>query len=502
MFERKPLASMAAEAGSEKRLRRVLGAAELTGLGIGAIVGAGIFVSTGAAARDIAGPALMLSFVVAGVTCVFVALCYAELASMTPVTGSAYTYAYATLGEFPAWIVGWILVLGYGVSAAVVAQGVSRYFQDLLGVFGLKLPAALTSAAMDYNPELGRLVATGKLLDLPAVLVTAIVTVILIVGIRESARFNALMVVVKLGVIMFVIGVGALYVHTEAWTPFAPYGLTGINLFGKTISGQHDAGGQPLGMLAGAAIAFFAYIGFDCVATYSEEARRPRRDVPAGIIASLSICTVLYIGVTAVLTGMAPYKTLDTQAPISSAFVQAGLPWARVLISTGALTGIVSVVLVSILTQTRILLAMARDGLIPGGLFGALHERFRTPWKATLFAGIFVAVTSSLLPIGVLIGLVSIGILLVYLIVCVGVMVMRRIQPEAERTFRVPFMPVVPLLGVASCLLLMLSLPFEHWLRLSVWLLLGLAIYFGYGRRNSALSLIPAATAAASLERE
>lgn len=433
----------------------------------------------------------MLSFVVAAVTCVFVALCYAELASMIPVAGSAYLYAYVTLGEFLAWTVGWILVLGYTVSAAAVAQGASHYFQELIGIFSVKLPASLTNAAFNYDQNSGRLKATGDILDLPALVIIMIATFILIIGITESARFNASMVIIKITVILMVIGVGAFYVNPSAWRPFAPYGMTGINFFGKTISGQENIAGQPLGMLAGAAIAFYAYIGFDSVSMYTEESCKPQRDVPLSIITSLAICTLLYIGIAAILTGMVPYYKIDSNAPISNAFMQVGQHWAQLLVAVGALTGIVSVVLVTMLTQARLLLAMARDGLIPPSIFAAIHERFCTPWKSTVVTGFFVALTTTLLPIGVLVGLVSIGILLVYLIVCVSVLVLRRTQPHIERPFRAPFVPVVPIFGVASCLLLMFSLPFDQWIRLFVWLLIGLAIYLIYGRRHSVSALRP-----------
>jgi APA family basic amino acid/polyamine antiporter len=325
LFSRKPLKLLLDEMAGDNRLRRVLGPFQLTSLGVGAIIGSGIFVLTGEAAHDKAGPALILSLAVAGVTCLFAALCYAEFASMVPVAGSAYTYAYATLGELMAWIIGWDLVIEYAVSAAAVAHGASKYFQDLISIFGLGLPARLTDAPIDYNPAVGKLVSTGKLFDLPALLLTALVTVVLVVGIREGARFNVAMVAIKVIIVLFVIAVGVFYINPANWTPFAPYGMTGINVFGKTVSGQADAGGQPLGMLAGAGIIFFSYIGFDSVSTHSEEASNPQRDVPIGIIASLIICTLLYMGVGAVLTGMVPYNKLDIDAPVSSAFKQVGL---------------------------------------------------------------------------------------------------------------------------------------------------------------------------------
>lgn len=347
LLAKKPLKLLLDEMAGEHRLLRVLGPVQLTSLGVGAIIGAGIFVATGKAAHDVAGPALMLSYVVAGSACVFAALCYAEFASMVPVAGSAYTYAYTTLGELFAWIIGWDLVLEYAVSAATVTHGASAYFQDLIGIFGLKLPASLSRAPFDFDALTGKWYATGTLLDSPALVVTALVTVILVIGIKESASFNAAMVILKLAIVLMVIGLGVFYIDPRNWHPFSPYGLTGVSFFGKTLFGQTDAAGQPMGMLAGGAIIFFAYIGFDSVSTHAEEARNPQRDVPIGIIVSLILCTVLYIAVTGVLTGMVPYNKLDINAPVADAFKQKGLTWAQLLISLGAVAGITSVVLVT-----------------------------------------------------------------------------------------------------------------------------------------------------------
>jgi len=476
------------ELKGENRLRRVLGPVQLTSLGVGAVIGAGIFVATGAVARQTAGPALILSYGVAGLVCVFAALCYAEFASMVPVAGSAYTYAYATLGELMAWIIGWDLVLEYAVSAATVADGWSGYFQNLISVFGWKVPHVLAGPVVNYDPQLGRLVATGSFINLPAVSIIALVTVVLVVGIRESARVNTALVAIKVAAVLFVIGVGAFYVNPANWHPFAPYGLAGLNLFGRTLLGQSDAGGQPLGMLAGAALAFFAYIGFDSVSTHAEEARKPQRDVPIGIVVSLVLCTLLYMGVVAVLTGMVPYDQLDVNAPVADAFRRVGLRWAQALIALAGLAGITSVILVTMLSQARILLAIARDGLLPPGFFAAVHERFRTPWKSTIVTGLFVAALAAFLPISVLLLLVNMGTLFAFVIVCAAVLVMRRRHPEAARPFRVPFVPLVPILGIASCLLLMFSLPSENWLRLFVWLGIGMVIYFFYGRKHSTLA--------------
>jgi APA family basic amino acid/polyamine antiporter len=487
LFAKKPVKLLLEEMEGENRLRRVLGPIQLSSLGIGAIIGTGIFVLTGVAAHDKTGPALMLSFVVAGLACIFAALCYAEFASMVPVAGSAYTYAYATLGELFAWIVGWDLILEYAVGSATVAHGWSHYFQDFIGIFHISLPQVLTNAPFDFDPATGGLSATGKLLDFPALVITAIITTILVIGIRESASFNALMVGVKLVIVLVVIAVGAVYVDSRNWHPFAPYGLAGVSFFGKTLLGATGKAGEPLGMLAGAATIFFAYIGFDSVSTHAEEAKNPRRDVPIGIISSLVICTVLYIAVSAVLTGMVPYDKINIDAPVSNAFAQVGLTWAQFLISLGALTGITSVLLVLMLSQPRVMLAMARDRLIPQGFFGAVHDRFRTPWKSTILTGVFVGLMASFLPLRILAELVNIGTLLAFIIVCAAVLIMRRTNPELHRPFRAPLFPFVPLAGIAICALLMFSLPVENWYRLIIWLLIGFCIYFSYGKRHSAL---------------
>ena len=488
LFERKPIKMLMAEMEGENRLKRVLGPVQLTALGVGAIIGTGIFVMTGVAAHDKTGPALILSFLVAGIACILTALCYAEFASMVPIAGSAYTYAYATLGELFAWIIGWDLVLEYTVAAASVAHGWSKYFQDFIGIFSVKLPVAFTQSPFDYSPELGKLVGTGCYFDLPAVAISLLLTIILVVGVKESASFNAAMVIVKTSVVLFVIGVGAWYVKPENWVPFAPYGYSGISFFGHTLLGQTDAGGAPLGVLAGAAMMFFAYIGFDAVSTQAEEAKNPQRDLPIAIIGSLIICTVLYVGVAAVLTGMVKYSELNIDAPVSDAFAKVGLPWAQMLISVGAMTGITSVLLVLLLSQPRIFLAMARDGMVPPSIFAAIHPRFRTPWISTILTGAAVGVIAALIPLRILAELVNIGTLLAFVIVCAAVIVMRRTDPDQPRPFRCPAVPFVPLLGIAFCLLLMFSLPPENWVRLVVWLLLGLVVYFCYGRHHSVLA--------------
>lgn len=487
LFATKSMERLMEEMRGENRLRRILGPVQLTSLGVGAIIGTGIFVLTGQAAHDKTGPALMLSFVAAGIACIFAALCYAEFASMVPVAGSAYTYAYATLGELFAWIIGWDLILEYAVGSATVAHGWSHYFQDFIGILGLKIPHVFSTAPFDYDPKLGHFVSTGTLLDLPAIIITIIVTVILVKGIRESASFNATMVIVKLIIVFFVIIVGAFYVNPANWKPFAPFGLTGVSFFGKTLFGQTGAGGEPLGMLAGAATIFFAYIGFDSVSTHAEEAKNPKRDVPIGIVTSLVLCTVLYIAVAAVLTGMVPYNKINIDAPVSDAFRQVGLPWAQFLISLGAIAGITSVLLVMMLSQPRVILAMARDGLVPRNFFAAIHERFRTPWKSTIITGIFVSTLAAFLPLRVLAELVNIGTLFAFVVVCAAVLIMRRTNPNAPRPFRAPFVPLTPILGILTCTLLMFSLPAENWWRLIIWLAIGFFIYFGYGRHHSVL---------------
>ncbi|MCE9596024.1 MAG: amino acid permease [Planctomycetes bacterium] len=486
LFTRKPLSLLLKEMHGDNRLRRVLGPWQLTALGVGAVIGAGIFVITGEAANNVAGPALMLSYVFAGLACVFAALCYAEFASMVPVAGSAYTYAYATLGELFAWIIGWDLILEYAVGAATVAFGWSGYFQKVLLKFGWELPHALQGPPIKVD-EAGHFVASGQFINLPALLIVIVLTFVLVKGIQESARFNAVMVFVKVAVVLFVIIVGAFYINPDNWTPLAPFGYGGLNLFGHTF-GSVDAAGKPVGVLAGAAIIFFAYIGFDAVSTQAEEAKNPQRDVPIGIIASLIICTVLYIAVVAVITGMVKYDQIDVAAPISTAFSQIGLGHVEFMIAAAGVAGITSVLLVMMLSGPRVFLAMARDGLVPKTFFAAVHPKFKTPHKAQMLVGLFVAVLASFLPIGILSEMCNIGTLFAFVIVCAAVLVMRRSNPQAERPFRCPFVPLVPILGILSCLTLMLSLPHENWWRLGIWLVLGLVIYFGYGRRHSVMA--------------
>lgn len=487
LFARKPLAMLYQEMKDDNRLRRILGPVQLTALGVGAVIGAGIFVATGAAAHNVAGPSLMVSYVVAGITCIFAALCYAEFAAMVPVAGSAFTYAYATLGELFAWIIGWDLVLEYAVGSATVATGWSGYFQNVLAKLGIHVPKLLAESPWKWDAAAGQFVSTGSMVNLPAIIIVALVTAVLVKGIHESANFNATMVGIKLAAVLFVIGVGAFFVSRTNWSPFAPFGWTGISFFGHHVAGQVDAGGNPVGMLAGAAIIFFAYIGFDSVSTHTEEARNPQRDVPIGIVASLLICTVLYIAVVAVLTGMVKFNELDVNAPVSIAFSKVGIGWAEGIIAAAGVAGITSVLLVMMLSGPRVFLAMARDGLVPKGFFGDVHPRFRTPWKSTILIGLFVMVLSGLAPIDFLLHLTNIGTLLAFVIVCAAVLIMRRKHPEAERPFRCPWVPFVPVMGILTCLLLMFSLPVGNWWRLGGWLALGLAIYFFYGMKHSVM---------------
>jgi APA family basic amino acid/polyamine antiporter len=593
LFAKKNLQVLLDEMAGDHRLKRALGPITLTALGIGAVIGAGIFVATGKAANSTAGPALMISYALAGVTCIFAALCYAEFASMAPVAGSAYTYAYTTMGELFAWIIGWDLVLEYAVGAATVANGWAGYFRSVIEKIGIILPIALSGAPHKYDEgyvlpnvvaQYARMDVSAKLLEeqdpdaakaqgekpfivtqkvmkgtewgrvegqkvkvdapvrwadgskkpadgihwvfdlkikdkdatktvtvvagavddpameskihnreqayinLMAILVVLVVTGVLVKGISESANFNALMVIIKVVAVVFVICVGAFLVVPENWTNnFAPFGWTGVSFFGIPVMGEENKAGEPVGMIAGAAIIFFAYIGFDSVSTHAEEAKNPQRDVPIGIIASLLVCTVLYIAVVAVLTGMVPYDKLSTDAGVSDAFKQKGMDWAEVIVSLAGVAGITSVLLVMMLSAPRVFLAMARDGLVPRKFFADVHPRFRTPWKSTILIGLFVATLAGFLPIDALLHLTNIGTLFAFIIVCGAVLIMRRTNPQATRPFRCPFVPVVPILGIALCFLLMLALPASNWWRLIAWLALGLVIYFLYGRHHSVL---------------
>ena len=471
--EAPPMPPIAPDGG----LPRVLGPFALTGIGVGGIIGTGIFVMTGIAARDKAGPAVIVSFLVAALVCACAALCYAELAARHPASGSAYTYASAAFGRGFGWLVGWNVILMYAVAAASVAQGWSHYFQAVLGGLGGHVPALIGQTPFDINPQTGQATLSGGWMDLPALTVVAVFTLILVCGLRVSVRVNTAMVALKLAVIAFVIGVGAAHVHPANWHPFAPHGWGGLVVFG----------GNGGGMLAGAAIAFYAYLGFEAVSVYPEEARRPRRDVPVAIVAAVLLCAVLYMAVAAVVTGMVPASQISIQAPVSEAFRAAGLPWAAGLVAAGALAGISSVLLIIMLSLPRILMAMGRDRLLPAGVFGALHPRFRTPWRATIVDGFVIALLASLVPLRVLADVVTAATLLTFMVVAMALLVLRRKTTEGQ--FRAPFGPLVPAVTIAACALLAASVPVVNWLRLGVWLVAGIIVYIGYGRRHSAPSL-------------
>ena len=482
LFVRKDLQALLAEAGSGT-LRRELGPVALVTLGIGAVIGAGIFVLSGNVASQHAGPALTLSMVLAGIACAFAGLCYAELASMIPVAGSAYTYAYATMGELVAWIIGWDLVLEYSLSSSTVAVGWSAYAVILLGELGVTVPAQLT-AATGTSVLLPDGSSVTALFNLPAVIVCLAITGLLVLGIRESARVNTSIVVIKLAVLALFVAVGAYYVNTANLHPFIPANTGEFGAFGWS------------GILRGAGIIFFAYIGFDAVSTASQEAKNPGRDIPIGILVSLAICTVIYIAVGLVMTGLVPYTRLNVASPIAVAVQATGLTWLAPIINIGAICGLSSVILVNLLAQSRIFYSMSRDGLLPPA-FAKLHPRFRTPHVTTAITGLVVAAASGLFPIGVLGQLVSMGTLLAFAIVCSGVLILRKVEPDTPRPFKTPGMPWVAIVGTLICLYLMSGLPLATWIRLFIWLAIGLAIYFTYGRfRAAAVRKKPMADAA------
>ncbi len=520
LFAKKPLDLLIAEAGreSEHGLRRSLGPFSLTALGIGAVIGAGIFVLSGLGAHY-AGPSLMLSFVLSGLGCAFAGLCYAEFAAMIPLAGSAYTYAYATLGELVAWIIGWDLTLEYAMGASTVSSGWSNHFIELLRIFGINMPLwlaydhwtglraaidqvsrqqviekspALLPGSQDFLQRLNdiksapsadilarahQLLAAPHLFGLeigvnvPAFVIALIITAILVIGIKESASFNSAIVVLKVSVVLFVLVLGSQYIHTanwgHEWSTFAPYGFSGIG--------------------TAAAYIFFAYIGFDAVSTTAQEAKNPQRDLPIAIIASLAVCTLLYIGVAAILTGMVPWRDVNIEAPIARAFLDRNLNWASDIITAGALAGLTSVMLVMLLGQTRVLYAMAKDGLLPGKFFAAVHPKFRTPYKNTILVGLLAAIVGSITPIDDIGKMVNIGTLLAFVIVCVAIMVLRHTNPNQPRPFRTPLMPLVPILGVLFNGYMMYKLGWVNWARLIIWLAIGLVVYFAYSRKHSAV---------------
>jgi APA family basic amino acid/polyamine antiporter len=497
----KPLTVIMQEAGEEHEhsLRRALGPVNLITLGIGAIIGAGIFVLTGQAAAQSAGPAIVVSFILSGIICAFAGLCYAEFASLIPISGSAYTYGYATLGEIFAWIIGWDLILEYAFGAATVASGWSGYFVSFLEDFGLHIGPkwiatpgtqmlfyknhwatadsvrpVLTAAGVDPAtvPH-----ATG-VFNVVAFLAIAVVTYILIVGINESANFNSAIVIVKVAIVLVFIGIAGMYVlrhpalASANWHPFIPPNAGKFGEFGWS------------GVARGAALIFFAYIGFDAVSTAAQEAKNPQKDMPIGIIGSLVICTALYILVSGLLTAMVPYTSLNVADPVAVGIDATGVRWGSLLVKAGAIAGLGSVMLVMLLGQSRVFYSMSRDGLLPQWA-GAIHPRFRTPWISSIVVGICVAIFASLIPIGDLAFLVNIGTLLAFVIVCAGVWILRRKRPDLPRPFKTPLVPLVPILGILTSFAAMLSLPAKTWWRLLIWLAIGLFVYAFYGRTHS-----------------
>ncbi len=501
------LTQEAAETG-EHSLKRALGPVNLITLGIGAIIGAGIFVLTGSAAAEYAGPAIVLSFILAGAGCVFAGLCYSEFASLIPIAGSAYTYGYATLGEIFAWIIGWDLILEYAFGAATVASGWAGYFVSFLQDFGISIPPQFTATPYTftgthwvrnvivlYNGRWELLTTMAPILkqngvdastlpqvngvfNLVALIAILVITTILVIGIKESADFNSAIVITKVTIVLIFIGIAGSYVlkhpslAAHNWHPFIPPNQGGYGLYGWS------------GIARAAGVIFFAYIGFDAVSTAAQEAKNPQRDMPIGILGSLVICTILYILVSGLLTGMVPYTALNVADPVAVGIDATGIRWGSFLVKLGAIAGLGSVMLVMLLGQSRVFYSMSRDGLLPEWA-GAVHPRFRTPWISTITVGCFVAVFAALIPIGILGELVSIGTLLAFIIVCAGVWVLRVRRPDLPRPFKTPMVPLVPILGILISFGLMYSLPIDTWIRLGVWLVIGMVIYFGYGRHHS-----------------
>lgn len=480
-------------------LKRVLNKWSLTALGIGCVIGAGIFVMTGLAAKEFAGPALALSFIIAGLGCAFAAFCYAEFASVIPVEGSAYAYSYATVGELFAWIIGWDLIIEYAMASSTVAVGWSGYFVKLLGMLNIHLPLWLSNdlfTARELVQQSNLTSSAGELgshysslhipsfygidiaFNLPAVAVSLLITYVLLRGIRQAANTNLVMVVVKVAVVIFVIAVGGFFIDTDNWSPFIPM---------QRLNSQGDMAFGYSGIMAGAAYVFFAYIGFDAVNTQAGEAKNPKKDVPFGLIVSLLVCTILYILVSLTLTGMVNYTDIDITAPIAAAFGDHGLGFAVWLISIAAVAGLTSVLLVNILAQSRLFLAMSKDGLLPKRLFGEIHPRYQTPFKGTLLTGLVVAVVAGVTPIEAIAKLVNIGTLFAFTMVCIAVLVMRYRNPSVQRPFKVPFLYIVAPLGILFNVAMMLSLEWDNWLRLFIWLSLGLVVYFAYSQKRSVL---------------
>lgn len=464
------------DSSKNNELKRTLTATNLITLGIGCIIGTGIFVLTGTAAANHAGPALTISFIISALGCVMAGLCYAEFAAMIPVSGSAYSYSYATLGEFIAWFIGWDLILEYLFASATVAVGWSGYIVSFLADFGIHIPHILAQAPFDHIAGEGWIL-TGSLINFPAVFIVLIVTALLIVGIKESASVNDIIVIVKLAVILLFIAFGVSYVDSTNWTPYIPENTGKFGEFGWS------------GILTGAGVIFFAYIGFDAVSTVAQETKNPQKDMPKGILGSLLVCTVLYILVTAVLTGIVHYTELNVPAPIALAIDRTsdGLAWLAAFIKIGAIAGLSSVVLVMLLGQSRIFYTMSKDGLLPE-VFSRIHSKHKTPHITTIITGSISAVIAGLFPINILGELVSIGTLMAFTIVSISILVLRKKQPEIKRPFKTPWVPFVPIAGAVICIAQMLALPFDTWMRLIVWMLIGLVVYFFYGQKHSKLN--------------
>lgn len=495
LFRTKPIADLQQEAGAEHGYKRTLGPISLISLGIGSVVGAGIFVQTGQAAALYGGPAIAISFIVSGIACLFAGLCYAELAAMIPVSGSAYTYTYGSLGEILAWVVGWCLILEYLFSGAAVAVSWSGATRDILNEFNLALPASLASAPLDVDPDrtipinlgfftfqLQTLKTTGALINLPAVFISLLLTYILYIGIKESAGFNNVMVVIKVGVLLALVGYGIYYFfgHPEVpkanWHPFIPDNTGTFGEFGWS------------GVFRGAGAIFFAYVGFDCVSSAAQETKNPQRDLPIGLLGTLLIVSFLFISVSLVLTGMVHYSKLNVDAPFIYALQQIQAPAIfRYLIEAATLAGLTSVILVSLLGQPRIFYSMARDGLLPS-YFAKIHPKYGTPHITTWITGISCAIIAGLFPLNLLGELISIGTLLAFALVCAGVWVLRKTRPDLPRSFKTPLVPLVPALGIATCVFQMFSLPAITWLNLTIWMAIGFAVYFGYSRKHSKLA--------------
>lgn len=477
LLRTKSLSQLAREAdsSSEGGLARALDLRALIALGVGSTVGAGIFAMTGIAAADYAGPSIVLALIISALGCGFAALCYAEFASVIPNSGSSYTYTYATMGEFLAWIVGWNMVLEYMVSASTVAVSFTDYLQNLMGGFGVQIPKFIASAPVDYTEQ--GFVLTGSLINFPAVAIVLLCTWVAYIGIRESAKLNNAIVLLKVVVILMFVGFGLSYVQPANWTPFIPDNTGEFGSYGWS------------GVLRAAGYMFFAYIGFEAVSTAAQEAKNPQRDLPRGIIISLAVCTALYIALALVLTGMVHYSQISHEAPIPNALKVAGgaLDWLGMFVSVGALIGFSSVILVMMVAQPRIFYSMSRDGLIPP-VFAKIHPIYRTPHINTWITGLFTAVLAGVLPLRILGELVSIGTLLAFTFVCIGTLWLRKTHPDLPRPFRTPLVPLVPLLGAGLCILQMASLPADTWWRLALWLAAGCAIYFGYGIKHSKLN--------------